>query len=237
MAESSSSSDETLGSVLRQLQAGLFLRLLAGLDDAEEDEDDVGDKNALLHKFAKRGNYQKVKELWNSGARPTVLKSDSSTILQSAVTGNESDDEERAMMLELFLEAKVPINHQDSDGWTAVKIATRRNLKKCVKVLLEHGADPDIADNEQYTALHNAAGNPEVMKLLLTKAKEVNSQNEDDETPLYVATERGEVESALALLEHGADPNITNNESKHKLLCSYVKYNAFCFFSPGVGTL
>ena len=215
MAESSSSSDETLGSVLRQLQAGLFLRLLAGLDDAEEDEDDVGDKNALLHKFAKRGNYQKVKELWNSGARPTVLKSDSSTILQSAVTGSESDDEERAMMLELFLKAKVPINHQDSKGWTAVKIATRRNLKKCVKILLEHGADPDIADNEQYTALHNAAGNPEMMKLLLTKAKDVNSQNEDDETPLYVAIGRGKVESALALLEHGADPNIANNESKH----------------------
>ena len=216
MAESSGSSDEAFEAVLRHLQAGALLRLLAGIvqDDTDEgeEEEEEGDKNARLHTFATRGNYSKVKELWDNGAKPTINKSESSTILHSAVTGSESEDEERAKILELFLQARVPINHQDSKGWTALKTAARRNLKKCVKVLLERGADPDVADNEQYVPLHNAAGNPDMIRLLLTKAKDVNAQNEDDETPLYSATERGEVDSALALLDHGADPNIPNNE-------------------------
>ena len=214
MAESSSSSDDSFLEVfLRQLQAGALLRQLGERADQEQPPKE-GDKNALLHTFATRGNYSKVKELWDNGAKPTIKKSESSTILHSAVTGSESEDEERAKILELFLQARVPINHQNSKGWTALKSAARRNLKKCVKVLLERGANPDVADNEQYTPLHNAVGNPDMMKLLLTKATEINSQNEDDETPLYVATARGKVDSALALLDHGADPNIPNPESK-----------------------
>ena len=77
---------------------------------------------------------------------------------------------------------------------------------------MDHEADPDIPDHEQYTALHNAVGSPDILKMLLTKSKQVNAQNQDGETALYLATERTLVDSALTLLEYNADPNIPNKE-------------------------
>ena len=177
------------------------------------------DGSSLLHSFSILGCYEIVKILWEKGARPTILKSDDSTVLHSAVRANDdSQDADRAKILELCLSSdecggnSLPIDYQNSKGWTALKLAARRNLEKCVEVLLENGANPDIPDSEQYTALHNAVGNADVVKLLVMKSKNANAQNQDGETVLYMAVERGLVDSALTLLEYGADPNITNKE-------------------------
>ena len=180
------------------------------------------DGTSLLHSFAFVGSYEIVKAIWNKGTRPSILQLDQSTILHSAVrTQDESQDEGRAQILQLFLscekhgsDLKTSINLQNSKGWTALKLAARKNLERCVEVLLENGADPDIPDEEQYTALHNAIGFPAIVKLLLTKAKNINCQNSNGETPLYLAGERGLTESALTLLEYEADPNIPNKEGK-----------------------
>ena len=178
------------------------------------------DGTSLLHSFAIVGSYDLVKALWNKGARPSILQMDRSTILHSAVrTQDESQDEGRAQILQLFLSSekhgsdlKASVNLQNNKGWTTLKLAARRNLERSVEVLLESGADPDIPDEEKFTALHNAIGFPAIVKLLLTKAKNINSQNNDGETPLYLAAERGLTESALTLLEYEADPNIPNKE-------------------------
>ena len=50
----------------------------------------------------------------------------------------------------------MPRDNQNLKGWTELKLAAWKNLEECVEVLLERGADPDVADHEQYTALHNA---------------------------------------------------------------------------------
>ena len=106
----------------------------------------------------------------------------------------------------------MPLDLQNSQGWTALKLAARKNLEKCVEVLIDHDANPDLPDHEAYTALHNAVGNPDILKMLSTKSKNLNAQNKDGETPLYLAAERGLAESALMLLEYGADPNTPNKE-------------------------
>lgn len=140
-------------------------------------------------------------------------------MLHSAVrTQDNTQDEERARILTLFLSSdechgnSMPLDYQNSQGWTALKLAARKNLERCVEVLVDHEADPDIPDHEQYTALHNAVGSPDILKMLLTKSKQVNAQNQDGETALYLATERTLVDSALTLLEYNADPNIPNKE-------------------------
>lgn len=177
------------------------------------------DGASILHSFAMFGCYEVVKLLWEKGARPTIFQADGTTVLHSAVrTQDDSQDEERARILRFFLESgecftnSMPLDYQNTQGWTAIKLAARKNLEKCVEILIDHDADPDIPDQEDYTALHNAVGNPDILKMLSTKSKRIDAQNSDGETPLYLAAERGLVESALMLLEYGANPNTPNKE-------------------------
>ena len=183
------------------------------------------DGSSLLHSFSVLGCFEVVKLLWEKGAQPSILKIDDSTLLHSAVrTQDRTQDHERAKILEIFLSSddrclgnSMPIDYQNSRGWTALKLAARKNLEQCVEVLLKRGADPDIVDHEMYTPLHNAVFNADIVKLLLSKAKTINSQNEDGETALCLATTKGLVDSALTLLEGGADPNIASKEGKMKV--------------------
>lgn len=177
------------------------------------------DGSSTLHNFALLGAYEIVKLLWEKGARPSILKKDSSTLLHSTVrTQDDSEDEERSRILDFFLSSdecqgnSLPINYTCSKGWTALKLATRTNLERCVEVLLDRGADPDIPDAEQYTPLHNAIGNSTIVKLLTTRSKNIDATNQDGETALFVACDRGLVNSALTLLEHKANTNLLNKE-------------------------
>ena len=177
------------------------------------------DGSSLLHSFSMLGCYDIVKLLWDKGARPSILKKDNSTVLHSTVrTQDDSEDEERSKILDLFLSSEedqgnsMPIDYKCSKGWTALKLAAHTNLEHCVEVLLERGADPDTPDDESYTPLHNAIGNPDIVKLLATKSNNIDARNQEGETALYVACERGLVDSALTLLEYKASPNILNKE-------------------------
>jgi len=173
---------------------------------------------SLLHSFALLGSYPICKYLCSNGARPTVFLMDGSTVFHSAVRSKAtSEDEERANILKLLLDkgdGEINLNVKNSSGCTAIKLAARRLLEKCVEVLLSHGADPNIADNEKFTALHNAVASVDILKLLLSKCSDVNACNNKGETPLYSAVEKENVESVNSLLEHNADPNIADNEGE-----------------------
>ena len=179
------------------------------------------DGSSLLHRFALLGCYDAVKILWENGAKPSILKSDDSTLLHSAVrTTDSSQDDQRSRIIALFLNGgtsrqPISINHRNAKGWTTLKLAARKELEQCVEVLLNHGADPNIADCENYLPIHNAIGNHAIVKLLVSHANtNVNTQTQDGESLLYLAVDRGIADCALTLLEHGADPNVTNKEGK-----------------------
>lgn len=171
---------------------------------------------SLLHTFALIGLYDICKYLCTNGARPTIIPIDKSTVFHCAVKAkNASEDEERANILKLFLDKddiEVDLNQRNTAGWTAIKLAARRSLEKCVELLLSSGADPNIPDNEQFTSLHNAVTNVDILKLLLTRCSNVNVQNNKEETPLYCAVEKGSCECVMSLLEYNADPNIPDKE-------------------------
>jgi ankyrin repeat protein len=71
-------------------------------------------------------------------------------------------------------------------------------------LLLAHGADFNLKDNEGYTSLHHAVyGGKDAMKLLLAKGAEVNAKTEKGETPLKIAMARGFKDVVELLRQHG----------------------------------
>ncbi|XP_031268815.1 serine/threonine-protein phosphatase 6 regulatory ankyrin repeat subunit C isoform X2 [Pistacia vera] len=72
----------------------------------------------------------------------------------------------------------------------------------------------DIKDANQRGALHFAAreGKTDVCKYLLEELKlDVNTQDEDGETPILHAARQGHTETVKYLFEHGANPAIPSN--------------------------
>jgi ankyrin repeat protein len=79
--------------------------------------------------------------------------------------------------------------------------------------LLDHGADVNACDKDNWTPLYVAAANGrlEFVRMLLEHGAAINTPAITGHTPLRRAIEEGHVEVVLLLLEHGADPNVRDN--------------------------
>lgn len=117
-------------------------------------------------------------------------------------------------MLSLLLENErgADINLQDGeDGRTPLQIAiTRRNIY-VFNTLLGHGANTNLRDFHQDTALHFAVEqeNPEfLIRLLAIEGIELNPLNDEGHTPLHTAVEAGNANAVHILLaQEGVDIN------------------------------
>jgi hypothetical protein len=78
---------------------------------------------------------------------------------------------------------------------------------KIVQFLLDKGADIEMVDTHEWTALHKAAwhDNIEVVKLLIDRGTNVNSKNENGQTPLHLAWGHDCSEIIKLLIDNGAD--------------------------------
>ena len=100
----------------------------------------------------------------------------------------------------------------------ALAIATSRNHRETVALLIESGAQVDIAHDVWggITALH-WTGDPQIISLLVDKTANVNAKDKDGKTPLHVGAEELwnfdvlSLESLTALINHGADVNAKDN--------------------------
>jgi ankyrin repeat protein len=94
----------------------------------------------------------------------------------------------------------------DLEGTPAVMAATLFADARTVKLLLEHGADPNRADASGATALMWAVPDVEKVRLLLAKGANVNARSATERTPLLVAAAYpGTANLLRMLLDHGAD--------------------------------
>ncbi len=110
----------------------------------------------------------------------------------------------------LVVRPELDVNVQGSNGITALMQYVIRNDKNRIQNLLDRGANPNLDDDEQDTALHLAAqrGDIDIVKMLLAKGADVNAKNKLGGTPLMWAGVYGHEEVAHALLEKGADPKL-----------------------------
>ena len=120
--------------------------------------------------------------------------------------------------LQVLLESKADINSQDDEGRTPLfyflYINRTHSSLEAMKVdtvrrLLEHGADPNIPNNNHTSPLHqeSSLGRLEVTQLLLSHGAKVDAKDGEGRTPFELAASNGHHEITKLLLEHGAVPH------------------------------
>jgi hypothetical protein len=105
------------------------------------------------------------------------------------------------------------INKHFSGGWTPLTAAIAAKQPTAAKILLDAGADPNIAaDDEQHnglTALHIAAEQSmeEMVELLLSKGADIHARTFSETTPFYRAARGGSLSILQMLYSAGSDIN------------------------------
>ena len=127
-------------------------------------------------------------------------------------------------MIELLLTSGANIKAVDHGGNSATSIAIENNSIEIVRSILEHGVDEDVLNGALHCAVRH--GNSEIASLLLEKGSDINSTNDDGDTPLMAAIEARHEDLALLLLEKEADDDVVNNRGDTALsIAAHV--NAF----------
>jgi hypothetical protein len=141
-------------------------------------------------------------------------------------------DYERAQLEKAL--ARKSIDELAPDGKTALMTfasstlwyydpATHPICVEQVTKILDRGADLEVRDKHQWTALFHAvvmAGSTQVIKLLLDRGANVNAVDKGGFTPLHFAAERGVVEIVTMLLEKGAKPDVKTDLGQKPIECT-----------------
>ncbi|KAK7062497.1 hypothetical protein R3P38DRAFT_2835456 [Favolaschia claudopus] len=107
--------------------------------------------------------------------------------------------------------ADVNVEAEGAPYPTALLLAVKqRRDAEFTRILLSSGANPDIPDSEDCTALQAASanGDREIVKLLLAHGANPNLEGGQYGTALQAAAAAGHTEIVKLLLEHGADASI-----------------------------
>ncbi|NWU38412.1 ANKR7 protein, partial [Hylia prasina] len=97
------------------------------------------------------------------------------------------------------------LNLADDTKRTPLMKAVQCQQEECVTILLEHGADPNLADADGNTALHLAVLSGNNAGLLLEHNASGDAQNQGGYTPLNLAVSKQNEEMMECLLKKAAD--------------------------------
>ena len=154
-----------------------------------------------LHLAAANGYRDMAELLVTNKADPNAKDNGQSTPLHQAVAaGGEHLD-----LLELLITHQADVNAADINGLTPLHYATLADDGKAVKLLLTHGAHPDVRDNvDGNTPLIIATGKgyKDVAEILLANGADVNAADRKG-TPLAWAIHTGHPDIANLLRQHG----------------------------------
>ncbi|CAB0043675.1 unnamed protein product [Trichogramma brassicae] len=128
-----------------------------------------------------------------------------------------------------FLElGRVDVNcpvPETGDSPLHLALACQYGCKKMATLLLNNGANPNLADAKGSTFLHIISPHYSTSFLEMVfrtrdgedRAVQVNARNESGNTPLHLAVASGNAATAKWLLKRGADPNMADAEGSTAL--------------------
>lgn len=160
------------------------------------------------------GSAAMVRALLRGGANPNSAVATGETPLMTCSRTGAVDGVRLLLEFGAAVDAKEPSQNQTAIMWAAAE-----RHPEVVKALIEAHADTRARTKQGFAPIHFAArvGDLESVKALLAAGVDVNMLTADASpgrggggngyTPLLVATLRAQVDVAVYLLEHGADPN------------------------------
>ena len=122
--------------------------------------------------------------------------------------------------IETLIDLGANVNAQRTDDKdTPLNLSSYWNNFMTVFLLLDNGADANIAAANGYTPLHLAVmnGNQNLVKLFLEKNASVNTQTADGNSPLHLAVSNGFFDIAKLLVKKGSNVNLQNKEGRTPL--------------------
>jgi uncharacterized protein len=133
-------------------------------------------------------------------------------ILEAAAAGRAD------RVRELLAADPEAMRERTPEGFTPIGLAAFLGGPETVRVLLEHGADPDDDADNQFGVrpVHAAAASHdrETMRALLEAGADPNVRQQGGFTPLHEAAHSDDPEMARLLLEHGADPSVAGDDGR-----------------------
>jgi ankyrin repeat protein len=159
--------------------------------------------STALHHAAGFGNIETVKLLLDKGSEINAKNERDSTPLHWAVASEAKT--------RLLLERGAAVNARQTDGRTPLyNVISMENHDDVVRLLLKHGADPNLATANENTPLMVAAGRGDVeaLNLLIENKTNLNARNGAGATALINAALSRNPEAVKLLLDHGADVNV-----------------------------
>ncbi|EPS72922.1 hypothetical protein M569_01827, partial [Genlisea aurea] len=144
------------------------------------------------------GNLHQLKTLIRSGADPNKSDYDERSPLHIAASRGYDD-------ITLFLiQQGVDINCEDCFGNTPLHEAVKNGHEKVASMLAENGALLKIKNVGNHLCAMAARGDSELLKRMLSRGVDPNSEDYDLRTPLHVAATQGLLSISRLLLEAGA---------------------------------
>jgi ankyrin repeat protein len=187
-----------------------------------------------LHSASFNGRLELARVLLNHGAGANAKDEFGNTPLHQVSRGEYDSQEHGVGIARLLLEHGVDVHAKDKDLDTALHWAAFLGRLEVTQVLLEHGANPKVESGERSgheTPLHSMS---EGRYNSQEHGVDIHARGKYDDTPLHCAALSGRLEITQLLLNHGANPNIENEQQATPLhLVARGEYDSL---EHGVGT-
>ncbi len=173
--------------------------------------------STALFRAAEADRLDIVRTLLDRGADVHIRGRKGNSVIAAAAYMGTPD------MVEVLLENGADPMLVDQFGKSPMCYAAGRGFTDVVRVLLDGGVDVNARYGNDLTALMWAAGHSadagyldalEVMNLLISRGARIDDRDDRGRTALMMAAELGHDEVVDALLGHGADVSLVDNEGK-----------------------
>jgi ankyrin repeat protein len=210
----------------RFLNTILWMGILKVLLENGESVNERTRGNTLLMAAAGRRNSVDVLQLLlDQGADIKAKDDKGNTALMEAV---RADSHRNAEVLIKFHQAKqLSLIVQNHEGMTTLMFAININCPEKVKQLIDCTGDVNVCDVKGNTALLHAVEKgtrlkTEVLTTLIRAGSDVNCQNNEDVTPLMLASKNCWIPIIISLLDSGADVNAVSKKNRTKTALSFL---------------
>ncbi|XP_053863287.1 ankyrin repeat and SOCS box protein 11 isoform X3 [Malaclemys terrapin pileata] len=156
-----------------------------------------------LHEAAFQGRLLSLKTLIAQGFNVNIVTIDRVSALHEACLGGH------VACAKVLLENGAQVNAVTVDGITPVFNACCSGSAACVNMLLEFGATPQL-ENHLASPIHEAVkrGHRECMEILVANDVDIDQEDSQHGTPLYVACMYQRTDCVKKLLELGASVDL-----------------------------